>query len=83
MFTECAFAVQISFPGRKPSAMAMRRARATQAIQKSAYAPPAVPVAQPQESRRVRQATLTDLFGRHAAQQAAAAAAPDEFMDLS
>jgi nitrite reductase/ring-hydroxylating ferredoxin subunit len=57
---------QISFPGRKASAAALRRAKATQAVQSRTYMPPQVASDQP---KRPRQATVTDLFGRHAAQQ--------------
>lgn len=49
----------------------MRRAKATQAIQNNTYAPPQAAISAPAQPKRARQATVTDLFGRHAAQQSA------------
>ena len=76
--------MQINFPGRKPSAAALRRKRAADAVRKSTFVPPLVPAPAPTTSKRVRQATLTDLFGQqqHAA-MAAAAATESIGMDLT
>lgn len=74
-------ALQISFPGRKMTAAALRRAKATQAIQKNTYAPPLVGASAPAQPKRARQARVTDLFGRHASQQLAAIDVDD--MDMS
>lgn len=63
-------AAEISFPGRKLTAAALRRAKATQAIRNSSYGPPSVPNPLPAaQPKRARQATVTDLFGRHSALQ--------------
>lgn len=69
----------------------MRRAKATEAVQKNSYQPPAsIMASAPAASKRARQPTVVDLFGRHQQQQQALQTAPeiidlelDEEMDMS